>query len=233
MSIIVAGDIHGNFAFLNQVLNSHKKITMVLQCGDLGWWPRAHGKIFASGLNDFIKFDNYSLKNKDVKIFWCPGNHEDWEELIKLESENKWEIMPNVFYMPKGSTMDLPDGRKVLFMGGGLSIDAKDRIPRSGAFGWFWEETITQKDIEELPDEKIDIVISHTAPNEFVIPDYHAEYGHDPSRDALSYVLEKYKPPRWYFGHMHQFCKGIYNECKWIGLSSVGGFPGRWWVPLE
>lgn len=229
MSIIIAGDLHGDFAFLNQVLNSHSKISMVLQCGDFGWWPRFHGKTYLDGRGKIQRFDNYCLKNKDVKVFWCPGNHEDWESLKDLDIS---EVMPNVWYMSKGSVMDLPDGRKVLFMGGGYSIDREHRVERSGAFGWFWEETISQKDIEELPDENIDIVISHTAPNEFKIPDYHMEYAHDPSRDALSYVLEKYKPKRWYFGHMHSFNKGEINGCKWIGLSAVG-FPGRWWIPLE
>lgn len=231
MSIIVAGDFHGNFNHVNAFLNTHKHkgINIILQCGDFGWWPRAHGKLFPNGLNSVIRWDNYSLKNKDVKIFWCPGNHEDWESLKDLED---FEVLPNVFYMERGATLVLPDGRNVLFIGGGLSIDRKNRIERSGDFGWFWEETISQKDIEELPDEKIDIVISHTAPNEFKIKDYHIDYEKDPSRDALSFVLEKYNPKLWYFGHMHKYQKGNYKGCKWTCLSAIG-FGDRWWVKLE
>lgn len=228
--IVVAGDFHGEFAKVNQFLAKKPEVTMIIQCGDFGYWPRYHNQSYLTSTGRKETFDQYKLKNKDVKIVWCPGNHEDWEELMKFDGPS--EIMPNVFYMPRNSIMDLPDGRKVLFMGGGLSIDRQYRDMRSGAFGWFIEETISQKDIMELPDEKIDIVISHTGPNEFQIKDYHDEYGHDPSRDALSYILNKYRPNLWYFGHMHTFQRGIYNGCRWTCLSAIG-MNDRWWIWLE
>jgi Icc-related predicted phosphoesterase len=118
-------------------------------------------------------------------------------------------------------------------MGGAYSIDRESRVHRSELFGWFEEETISQKDIINLPDEHIDIVISHTCPNEFVISDYHISYGHDPSRDALSYILDKYRPRFWYFGHMHTFKQGINKGCKWTCLSGIGINSHRWWIELE
>ena len=229
--IIVAGDFHGNFTYVNQLLNSNNKISMILQCGDFGWWPRFHGKTIVDNSGRIVRWDNFGLKNHNKKIFWCPGNHEDWESLKDLENN---EVHPNVFYMKRGSILTLEDGRKVLFMGGGLSIDRKFRTERGADFGWFWEETISQKDIEELPDEKIDIIISHTAPKEFKLKDYHddAWYPTDPSRKALDYLLEKYKPRLWYFGHMHKFQTGRRNNTEWIGLSAIG-FGDRWWIPLK
>jgi len=222
--IIVAGDIHGDFWALNNLINSHPNIEMIIQCGDFGWWPRCT-------LNNWSKRENGKLKNHKVKIVWCDGNHEDFEDLKKYDDCT--EVLPNVFYMPRGSIMILPDERKVLFMRGGLSIDAKYRYPRDPNFGWFEEETISQKDIEELPDEKIDIVISHTAPEFFKLKDYHDDYYPiDPSRKALNYVYEKYKPSLWFFGHMHRYQEGNFNECKWVGLSSVG-FDGRWFIKLH
>lgn len=228
-SIIIAGDFHGNFGPVNTLI-SKKNPSMILQCGDFGWWPRVHEQKFPNGYGNQIEWDQYSLKNKDTKILWCPGNHEDWESLNQIK-ENI-EVMPNVFYCERGTVVELPDKRKCLFMGGGLSIDRNNRIERSPAFGWFHEETISQKDIEELPDEEIDIVISHTAPNEFKLQDYHVDYEHDPSRDALDYVLYKYHPKLWYFGHMHLFQTGKYKDCKWTGLSATG-FSDRWWIPLD
>ena len=220
--IIVMGDVHGDWGSLNEVLNSHPNIAMVLQCGDFGWWPRVSSKYLPRPI---------AIKNKKVKILWCDGNHEDFEEIKQFKDS---EILPNVFYMERGSIAELPDKRKILFIGGGLSIDRKDRIQRSGDYGWFEEETISQKDIEELPDEKIDIVISHTAPESFKLIDYHNDglYPKDPSRKALDYVLEKYRPKLWYFGHMHKFQMGKYKDCTWIGLSAAG-FGDRWWIPLD
>lgn len=230
MEILVAGDFHGYFGPVNTLI-SKKNPSMILQCGDFGWWPRVHGQKFPNGYGKKIAWDQYSLKNKNTKIFWCAGNHEDWESLNGISEDNN-EVMPNVFYMERGYVIQLPDHRKVLFMGGGLSIDRRNRIERSPAFGWFHEETISQRDIEELPDENIDIVISHTAPNEFSINDYHLDYAHDPSRDALSFVLKKYQPKLWYFGHMHQFQIGKFKDCKWYCLSATS-YEDRWWIPLE
>jgi len=224
--IIVCGDFHAEFSKVNQFLASHPEVSMILQCGDFGFWPRLHGKTNKDIYGKIHTYDQYSLKNKNTMIFWCDGNHEDFESIKKLED---FEIMKNVFYMERGTILDLADGRKVLFIGGALSIDRKYRIIGES---WFPEETITQKDIMKLPDENIDIVISHTAPNEFNIIDYHDTYGHDPSRDALSFVLNKYKPKLWYHGHMHLFKQGNYNGCKWTCLSAAG-FDQRWWIPLE
>lgn len=219
-NIIVAGDIHGDFWALNNLINKHNDIKIILQCGDFGWWPRA-----TIGGAWSIK----NLKNKNVKIFWCDGNHEDFETLKFGDCE---EVLPNCFYMPRGSVLELPDKRKVLFIGGGLSIDKNNRIPRHENFGWFEEETISQKNIEELPDEEIEIVISHTAPEAFNLQDYHKDfYPVDPSRKALNYVLNKYNPKLWYFGHMHKYQEGKTYGCRWFGLSAVG-FSGRWWVKL-
>lgn len=236
--IVVCGDFHGDFRVVNQLLNGKREISMILQCGDFGWWPRINGKRFMTSYGKREIWNQYGLKNKKVPIYWCPGNHEDWESLTEIEESGNTEVMPNVFYMPRSAILILKDKRKVLFMGGGLSIDRKYRDARSGSFGWFWEETISQKDIEELPDTDIDIIISHTAPNEFKLKDYHEDFEHrhdyakDPSRDALSYVLQKYNPKLWYFGHMHQFQHGNHKDCRWFGLSAIG-FGDRWWIPLE
>lgn len=217
--IIVAGDIHGEFWAINNLVNSHHGIKIILQCGDFGWWPRAKNVGHWSVNN---------LKNKDVKIFWCDGNHEDFESLNFDDIE---EVLPNCYYMPRGSIIELPDHRKVLFIGGGLSIDRNCRIQRDPNFGWFEEETISQKDIENLPDEEIEIVISHTAPESFDLKDYHKDYEPDPSRKALDYVLEKYRPNLWYFGHMHKYQKGKFKNTYWTALSAVG-FGDRWWIKL-
>ena len=222
--IVIAGDLHGDFWAINGLINKHQEIKLIIQCGDFGWWPRCK-------LDYWNKRGGSTIKNHDVKILWCDGNHEDFEDLKKYEDCT--EVLPNIFYMPRGSVTILPDKRKVLFIGGGLSIDRKFRVQGDGNFGWFEEETITQKDIENLPDEEIDIVISHTAPESFQLKDWHKDYFPvDPSRKALDYVLEKYHPKLWFFGHMHRYQEGETKGCKWIGLSSVG-FDGRWWVELR
>lgn len=224
--LIITGDIHGHFWALKDLINKNPKITMILQCGDFGWYPRCTFEFWKKQKFDF-----------NVPIYFCDGNHDDLEVLMKYKEPT--QVVPNVFYMPRGSILELPDKRKVLFIGGAFSIDRRDplRGHRSGNYGWFEEETISQQDIYNLPDETIDIVVSHTAPEFF--KDIKVFGGHsdpgDPSRKALNTVFEKYKPELWFFGHFHNFSKGNYQGCHWTCLSgiSVTLLPGAWYIPLE
>lgn len=221
--ILMVGDLHGRFGDLNALI-SKERPSMVIQVGDFGWWPKQFNTMYKDE-HGRIKRWVVEFKNKATDIYWCAGNHEDWDSLDAITDN---QVRPRVFYMKRGSTLTLPDGRNVLFMGGAHSIDKKYRTP---GHDWFPQETITQRDIEELPDVHIDMVVSHTAPNEFKVADYHEDYGHDPSRDALSYVLNKYKPKRWWFGHMHKYQHGFHDGCIWTCLSAAG-FPDRWWIEL-
>ncbi len=223
---IVCGDFHAYFKKVNKFLNKKPDVKTILQCGDFGYWPKFHNVTYTTSYGRNKGFDQYALRNKDTQIYFCDGNHEDHESLRSLENN---EIMKNVFYMKRGSVLTLPDGRKVLFIGGAYSIDKDIRTPGKD---WFPEEIISQQDIYNLPDTEIDIVISHTAPTEFKVFDYHMDFFKDSSRDALSYVLQKYHPKLWYFGHMHTFKQGFVSDCRWTCLSSIESSE-QWWIELE
>jgi len=223
MKIYVIGDVHGEWNLLNQFLNK-KKPDIVLQCGDFGYWPNFndsyelgnHIRDIYGNIKKKRKWYQCSIKNKDTKIYFCDGNHEDHWSLTKLENN---EICSNIFYMKRGSILELPNKRKVLFIGGADSID---KHYRTIGIDWFPEEVISQKDIYNLPDEKIDIVISHTCPKEF-LPELGFDFGKskDCSCDALSYVLEKYRPKLWYFGHWHINKTGFTKEVRWFCLNMI------------
>lgn len=223
MKILVCGDVHGEFSLFNRFLNTERP-NIVLQCGDFGYWPKFFNTTY---LNMYGRRQLWQaeIKNKNTKIFWCDGNHEDHESLKNRKTEELW---PGVYYMERGSVLVLPDGRKVLFIGGAYSIDKEYR---TAGYDWFPDETITQRDIEELPDDKIDVVISHTAPIEFDVKDPRKEFRTipDPSRDALSFVYNKYKPKRWFFGHFHFHTNGRHNDCYWTALSNIGS-DQRWYT---
>lgn len=212
MKIMVCGDIHGNFGVLNKLLNK-KKPDILLACGDFGYWPKFFNKTYVDDVGQTRQWKD-EIKNTKTKIYWCDGNHEDFDSLEKRTTDELW---PNVFYMPRGKTMKLPDGRNVLFMGGAYSVDKAYRI---AGHDWFPQEMITQKDIYNLPDEKVDIVISHTAPKCFDF-NYHiiGDKITDSSRDALQFVFDKYKPSQWFFGHFHMFQRGTYRDCHWTLLA--------------
>lgn len=216
------GDIHGEWGKMNTLINK-KKPTIVFQCGDLGYFPKWQGKFYTDSMGNRRQFKSEPNVGS-TKVYWCGGNHEDWDSLDALENN---EIWPNVFYMKRNSVLTLNDGRNVLFIGGALSIDKAWRTPGDS---WFAQETISQKDIFELPDVQVDIVISHTAPQSFPCVDEKVEFEHDCSRDALDYVLQKYHPKLWYFGHFHARQSGIYEGCKWHMLDDTTG--SKWWCWL-
>ena len=225
--ILVMGDVHYDFASLNSFVNI-KKPKMILQVGDFGYWPR----FTPPPRNRNYPKKPLVPKAGDTKIYFCEGNHDDIEELWKLENN---EVYPNVFYMKRGSIMTLDDGRNVLFMGGGLSIDRESRILGGGDNGWFHEEILTQQDVMSIPlDTKIDIVISHTCPEEFEMPYVVHQSGKykDFSRTALSYVLETFRPSLWHFGHWHVMLTGYDHGCRWYCMNRENNGAG-WWLPLR
>ena len=216
MKTLIVGDVHGYFGYLNILINQ-KQPDLVICCGDFGYWPNVPS----------IKF---KPKPQGSKILWIDGNHEDHWSLRDRKTD---ELRKDVIYMPRGSTYTLDDGRKILFMGGADSIDKNVR--RLG-YDWFPEEVISQKDLENLPNEKIDIVISHTCPLELVGEMLgYRDKDIEPSNHALSYIYNRYNPKRWYFGHWHCH-KDIYlRDTKFTTLACLppwNGF-GRWWVWLE
>jgi len=112
-------------------------------------------------------------------------------------------------------------------MGGAHSFDWRYR---EAGRDWFPElELVTESDLDNLPDKKIDIVISHTAPEEFFVGFSPKD---DPSRKSLSYVLKKYEPKLWFFGHFHVYENGFDLGCKWTALADIESY-FRHWVGLD
>lgn len=214
MNVIITGDLHGAFPRLNNLINKKKdNLDLVICCGDFGYWPN-HG------------YDLSNIKNHGIPVLWCDGNHEDhWA----LRDRTTDELAPNVFYMPRGSTYKLEDGRTIMFMGGADSID-KDG--RTFGIDWFEEEIITQRDIKNLPEIKVDIFISHTCPVELypIMVQYYDGKQMEPSNYALSYIWHRYKPALWIFGHWHHYKEGNLDNTKWYGLSHTGA--RKWWMWL-
>lgn len=235
MKIYAVGDIHGYWQYLNRFINK-KNPDIILQCGDFGWFPSCHNTkaIGKAHLNSqkleyeiVHPWNQYGIKNRETKIYWCDGNHEDHWNIKNLENR---ETQKNVFYQPRGSWITLPDGRIVLFIGGADSIDKKFRTI---GIDWFPEEIITQKDVFSIPDDlQVDIIISHTCPEEFLpYLKFNSGKCNDPSCKALSYILDKYKPSQWFFGHWHQYKTGYNNGCHWTALNMAND--SGWWEKIK
>lgn len=218
MKIIALGDVHGKFKELNALIQIEKP-DLILQCGDFGFWP---GQI-----------DINTIENHDTVICFCDGNHENHDkldELTQIKGRNPIEVIPNVLYCPRGSYIKLPDGRRVLFMGGAMS---RDKHLRREGYNWFSQEVITAFDIKALPEIDIDIVVSHTAPIYFTqfSKRWTKLVSEDVTSLALNYIYEKYKPSLWFFGHWHTYKKGLYKNCTWVALNREK--QANWWIDIN
>lgn len=239
--IMVLGDTHGVWHPVNQLIN-RRRPQMILQCGDFGYFPHMHQDTEANmaGCVRQKPWDQFGLKNKDhygnynIKVYWCDGNHENHDALNKLTDERVPTPVPNfsdVYYCPRGSHLTLPDGRTVLFIGGGHSID---REWRTEGLDWWKNEVIGQDDVDALPDIDVDIIISHTCPRYFfdgMKMEMFLGKHTDPSCVALNIAFDKYKPKHWYFGHFHKWRGGTHDGCDWTALAMTH-MDGWWdWLP--
>ncbi|NCD12782.1 MAG: metallophosphoesterase [Epsilonproteobacteria bacterium] len=218
-NIWVVGDIHAEWPKFNKWLSRKNYPDIVLQVGDFGWWPHYHNR---QGLSGKKFFDQYGIRNKTTKIFWCDGNHEnhdDLQALVKKHGITPIEVMPNVFYCPRGSTISI-NGKNILFFGGASSIDKEMRIPGDS---WWPGENISQRDMASLPDMEIHTVVSHTCPSKFTKFFNKRNFQHDSNALALNQIFDLYKPHRWYFGHYHLFDLSSCGQCNFTCLSNIEG----------
>lgn len=245
--VFILGDVHGDFGRLNEFINRHvrqhaavlalaedcrmngKEIAVdILQCGDFAYfWPRCNSKGLIKNMVDF-------LAEGRVNIYWCAGNHEDHDELDRLEeagAASPIEVDEGIFYCPFGSTLALSPDITVLFAGGAESIDKdyrlekmRDGYPRI----WWPQEEISETDMERLSSvPRADWVISHTAPTAFDLFSIRKPYWSQ-SRKYLDVVLQKFMPKRWFFGHFHEFMKGDYDGVEWECLADMAARSPCW-----
>jgi Icc-related predicted phosphoesterase len=209
MKLTIVGDIHGRFTYLNQIINQEKP-DLLICLGEFGYWPNSNW------------MDIKNINNTICPIWWINGNHCDFYSLNRRTSN---EILPNIWYKPRGSIERIGD-KNFLFLGGGFSIDYKQRVV---GFDYFPDdELLKMSDIANIPKgTKIDVVCSHTAPNEFIMigPERDRDWP-DSSRVVLDKVLKKYKPREWYMGHWHLFKEGCYDHkdgkfTSWTCLNMV------------
>lgn len=206
--MFIFGDTHGQWDIFNENLQNLPEISnTVIVAGDFGYWP-------------FAEFDLKRINTLSFNIYFCPGNHENWEELELLEKKYPdtpiIEIVPHIFYCTFGSVLSV-EGHNILFCGGADSIDKNSR---KIGLDWFPQEVITIADMKKLPERKdIDIVVSHTAPLEIVerLDEFFYKQK-DPSCKMLSIVHDYYKPMYWFHGHFHMYKEFYLNNTYFYSL---------------
>lgn len=216
--ILFAGDSHGSYRHMRYlyVKAVDFNIKHVIIAGDFGYWPYDN-----EAKNTMFCLNNL-LKDKDIKFYFVDGNHEDYNELLKL---NQYEISEipycnNCFYIPRGCIVEIDD-RNILGFGGAISIDREYRIAGKT---WFKEEAITDEQIDDfvlnfrLKQKKIDIMVSHDAPLNLLTDDYKNDPISDLHRQQIQRIIMVAKPDILVHGHYHHLWHYVYRDTACIGL---------------
>ncbi len=242
--VYAMGDIHADFnalnIFINKKIRNNKAMQMlakddeleiiVLQCGDFCffWPPFDHSK----AIKNKVSF----LKDGHVKIYWCAGNHENHDMLDVLTQrhapETFIEVAAHVHYATFGSVLKLLDGTKVLFCGGGESEkqDKERRLQherQTGHRAWWKQEGIDAADMQLLPEEPIDWVVSHARPLGVPLQS-RTHHGKEASQSFLEEIRIKYSPTKWLHGHYHVYEETLYDGCEFICLNHSSSL-GLWY----
>ena len=222
MSILLLGDIHGEFCALTNALREARQhgITSVIQVGDFGYF---------AGKNDQALIDSMS-GYEDITVYFIDGNHDDcdlWNKFDCMHGPKACGPVENLMFVPRGCVFEV-DGRNIAFMGGAASIDKAFRIQ----YKWFWTEgeNITKQQIanfaanyaaEVEAGRKIDMFITHCPPNSIIQKHFPAEdklrFGVpidwiDPNQMIIQNLWAGMNYPPIYSGHMHKSVRPFFSE---------------------
>ena len=224
-TIIVCGDIHGNFKGIVHKLCIQYGCTdtLLIVAGDCGFGfekPGYYEQIYSQVAGRLRKANNF--------VVFVRGNHDDPAYFAEERVAHlRWRCVPDYSVIRAW-------GHSILCIGGATSIDRMDRreenerMRESGhvqTAAW-WEDEVPvflPEKIESIAEEvRIDTVVTHTAPS-FCAPDAFAKQGLkawalydspllwdvDKERKTMDEIfdcLREYGQPlkRWFYGHYHR-----------------------------
>lgn len=150
MAVYMVGDVHGQFWRFKELKQKLQPDDVVIQVGDFGIYPG---------------WQNKWPGPLPCPIYFIDGNHENFNMLPNLRKPGEIvEMAENLFYVPRGTILEIK-GKRIGFCGGGESID---KSMRKENISWFKEERISEEDIAPLLGQKLDLLVVHTPPTNFI-----------------------------------------------------------------
>lgn len=222
--MILLGDIHGDFQYIVNFCqkNELKEPLTLIQVGDFG----------AGFSSDFIidmEYLNDILSEYNVTLYTIRGNHDDPHY---FNGEYEWSNIK----LLKDYTVLVLEGKRILFVGGAISID---RLQRTENRSW-WRDEEFVFDAERLTEyEGIDIVVTHNAPwfaypsnfNSLVMSfaAYDLTLLDDLTRERgsltemFNILKEKNNIKHWFYGHFHTNKTEIHDNINFnvLGINSL------------
>jgi Icc-related predicted phosphoesterase len=195
-----AGDIHGNLDHAKWLFRHAEKnsVDIIISCGDFGYWPHIRwGEKFVKAIAEMARL-------QQITFYWVDGNHENHDLIDEMVAQNGPQApipMENdwLLYIPRGCRFDI-NGYVVMGYGGAYSWDWKHR---ELGLSWWTQELINDYKVDELPEQKVDILVTHEAPlgKQISYKDDIAISVHQ--RELVSEIQSKVNPALHVCGHHH------------------------------
>lgn len=200
----IAGDMHGCFKWFKWALrNRIPENSICVQLGDFGLG-------FTTKENDLniLKEINEIAQKRNQKIYALAGNHDNPDFFSGDYIFSNLELLPDYSFRTL-------EGKKCLFVGGGISIDRCDRIENVS----YWSDEEVFLDVDKI--QECDILFTHVGgSNEYPrtfnqLVHYWAEEENKKWSDncllselrgekqKIDKILELSKPKWHLFGHFH------------------------------
>jgi hypothetical protein len=223
MIICAAGDIHGAIDLLYEDVLLFEaalgvRFEWVLQVGDFGVWPDPSRIDKATKKHDGAgDFPVWFAERRPAprKTLFIKGNHEDF---VWLDAQPDSAVLPGLFYLRNGRTIDLGEvGRAVRIGGVGGCFAASDFEQPSKLLQGYAKRHYTRDEIETLcKASAVDILLVHDAP---------AGVKLKPHRVSEAAGLDKLVAGTWprvcFFGHHHIRIDGEVAGVRCLGLNKV------------
>jgi predicted phosphodiesterase len=219
--MIIIGDLHGGYPdILYKIKKFQLEKTVFIQVGDWGLGFQ-HPDLDIRALHQIDKF----LTSQQNQLYIVRGNHDNkwfWDNRDRF-SFDAIKLVQDYEVMTIGH-------RKILFIGGGISIDRLGKIPGQG----YWPDEELYFDaplLQAACADGINTMITHIAPKEawpytlsplvhhYIEKEYAA--GRDLTseleneRQVMSHIYAAVKAAgcqEWYYGHYHESNVEIKDE---------------------
>lgn len=207
MKILFCGDFHADWDNVHRMLSHHLdgSIDLVVQVGDFGFWTNRLAGLY--GIEAL-------LDERDVALVFADGNHENHEALAELE---EGKVSNNIYWMPRGSILELEDAPKIAFFGGASSLDKSWRTP---GYDWFPGEIPTEEDLEILAAAVTlqglpDVMVTHEVPiiagprydqghHGAMFPKVDRDIADNLRKGIMMKAYDIVQADLWFYGHHHQ-----------------------------
>jgi predicted phosphodiesterase len=220
VKLLAAGDVHGDRTHLRNVYAHACRVDAerVVLLGDVGLgWNLSQFKGTGGALECVIVHDLAKLTaDTGIGALVLDGNHEqhDWlaEQVATrgLESDGTCLLAAGVSFVPRGAMLKL-GGARVLFVGGAVSIDRKERTE---GYDWFAAEALTPEQADlAISRGPADLVLCHDCPREtgsWGLAQIAVAWGEQAAADSLynhdqiSRILASSGAARLVHGHLHR-----------------------------